>query len=152
MLQGVRRSATDKQSSLLWELYSLFFAPSRSDGAPYNIPISKAPGGCEGSAASGVSATVQVHSRSLVTLFTLHCSVAERRSPLTHTLPLYTFYMFYTAIPSAHSAPLRLCVKNPLPSTRSTCSTRPTLCAPRHRFFLWRLTSSFYYPRALPPC
>ena len=72
----------------------------------------------------------------MVTAFTLLCSVAgfacakgvrlpdeqseelceaksqevERRSPLTHTLPLYTFYMFYTAIPSAHSASLRLCV------------------------------------------
>ena len=48
--------ATDKQSPLHWRLYSLFTAPSRSDGAPYNIPISKAPGGCEGSAASGASA------------------------------------------------------------------------------------------------
>ena len=56
MLQGVRRSATDKQSPPHWRLYSLIIAPSRSDGAPYNIPISKAPGGCEGSAASGVSA------------------------------------------------------------------------------------------------
>ena len=44
---------------------------------------------------------------SLFTAFTLLCSVAERRSPLTHSLPLYTFYMFYTAILSAHSAPLR---------------------------------------------
>ena len=72
-------------------------------------------GGRGGSAASGVSATVQVHSPSLVTAFTLLCSVAERRSPLNHTLPLYTFYMFYTANLSAHSAPLRLCVKSPLP-------------------------------------
>ena len=44
-----------------------------------------------------------------MTVFTLLCSVAERRSPLTHTLPLYTFY---TAIPSAYSASLRLCVKH----------------------------------------
>ena len=47
----------------------------------------------------------QAIAASLVTVFTLHCSVAERRSPLTHpTNPLYTFYMFSTANPSA---PLR---------------------------------------------
>ena len=39
MLQGVRRSATDKQSSLHWRLYSLFTAPSRSDGAPWNTRL-----------------------------------------------------------------------------------------------------------------
>ena len=93
---------------------------------------------------AGASRDGQAIAASLVTAFTLLCSVAERRSPLTHTLPLYTFYMFFTAIPSAHSASLRLCVKisqspNPSicqsvnlprpPSTRSTCSPRPTLCA-----------------------
>ena len=41
----------------------------------------------------------QAISASLVTAFTLHCSVAERRSPLTHSPPLYKFYMFYTANP-----------------------------------------------------
>ena len=52
----------------------------------------------------------QAIAASLVTVFTLHCSVAERRSPLTHSLPLYTFYIFSTANPSAS---LRLCVKIP---------------------------------------
>ena len=63
----------------------------------------------------------QAIAASLVTVFTLHCSVAERRSPLTHpTNPLYTFYMFPTANPSAHSAPPRLCVKIPHPLKNKT--------------------------------
>ena len=48
MLQGVRRSATDKQSSLHWELYSLFIAPSRSDGAPGTHPSPKLPADAKG--------------------------------------------------------------------------------------------------------
>ena len=53
----------------------------------------------------------QAIAASLVTVFTLLCSVAERRSPLTHpTNPLYTFYMFSTAnhlCALCLSAPLR---------------------------------------------
>ena len=50
---------------------------------------------------------------SLVTLFTLLCSVAERRSPLNHSHPpLHVLHVLHGQ-PSAHSASLRLCVKIP---------------------------------------
>ena len=85
-------------------------------------------GGRGGSAASGVSATVQVHSRSF-TCDSFHSSLLRRGAtepPDSHSPPLHVLHVLH-GHPLCASASLRLCVNNlPSPSTRSTCSTRQT--------------------------